>query len=66
MPFIMEPDVAVKPREVMPERALTLPAVYYTDEAYFRREMERLFGRMWVSAGRLEEIEPPGQFVAAP
>ena len=63
MPFVMESDVAVKPREVMPEGARTLPAAYYTDETYFRREMERLFARMWVYAGRVEEIEKPGHFV---
>ena len=42
--FDMEPDVAVKPREVMPQGARTLPAAYYTDTTYFRREMERLRG----------------------
>ena len=59
----METDVVVKPRDVMPEGARTLPAAYYTDETYFRREMERLFGRMWVSAGRVEQVERPGQFI---
>ena len=56
-------DLVVKPRDVMPEGARTLPAAYYTDAAYFRREMERLFARMWVYAGRVEEVEKPGQFV---
>ena len=59
----MDPDVVVKPRDVMPHGARTLPAAYYTDETYFRREMDRLFGRMWVYAGRVEEVERPGQFV---
>jgi Rieske 2Fe-2S family protein len=59
----METDVVVKPRDVMPEGARTLPAVYYTDDAYFRREMERLFARMWVSAGRVEQVERPGKFI---
>jgi Rieske 2Fe-2S family protein len=59
----MDTDVVVKPRQAMPEGARTLPAPYYTDETYFRREMERLFGRMWVYAGRTEEIQKPGQFV---
>ena len=53
----METDVVVKPRDVMPEGARTLPAVYYTDDTYFRREMERLFARMWVYAGRVEQVE---------
>jgi Rieske 2Fe-2S family protein len=59
----MDTDVDVKPREVMPHGARTLPAAYYTDETYFRREMDRLFGRLWVYAGRVEEVEQPGQFV---
>jgi Rieske 2Fe-2S family protein len=54
--------VVVKPREVMPETARTLPAAYYVDRAYFDREMERLFARMWVVAGREEQVERPGQF----
>ena len=59
----MDTDLVVKPRDVMPEGARTLPAAYYTDATYFRREMERLFARMWVYAGRVEEVEKPGQFV---
>ena len=56
-------DVVVKPRDVMPHGATTLPARYYTDPEYFRREMEGLFGRMWICAGRREQIEPAGRFV---
>jgi glycine betaine catabolism A len=59
----MDIDLVVKPRDVMPEDARTLPAAYYTDATYFRREMERLFARMWVYAGRVQEVEKPGQFV---
>ena len=59
----METDVVVKARDVMPEGARTLPAAYYTDETYFRREMERLFARMWVSAGRVEQVGRPGQYI---
>jgi glycine betaine catabolism A len=56
------PDVVVKPRDVMPAGAMTLPACYYIDPAYFEREMERLFRRMWICAGREEQVERPGQF----
>ncbi|HET7617600.1 MAG TPA: aromatic ring-hydroxylating dioxygenase subunit alpha [Vicinamibacterales bacterium] len=60
----MEPaEVVVKPRDVMPEQARTLPARYYTDPALFRAEMDGLFGRMWVHAGRSEETAAPGQFM---
>jgi Rieske 2Fe-2S family protein len=58
-----DPDVIVKPRAVMPAGAMTLAAPYYVDERYFAREMDQLFRRMWVCAGRLEEIEQPGRFV---
>jgi glycine betaine catabolism A len=59
----MESDVVVKPREVMPRGASTLPARYYTDERYFRRELESLFASMWICAGRVEQVEKPGQFI---
>jgi len=55
-------DLNVKPREVMPAGALTLPAKYYVEVDYFTREMERLFGGMWICAGRTEQIERTGQF----
>ena len=59
----METDLVVKPRDVMPQGASTLPAAFYTDDAYFQREMDRLFARMWVCAGRTEQVEKPGQFI---
>ena len=58
-----DPDVVVKPRDVMPAGASTLPAAFYIDAAYFERELEALFRAMWICAGRAEEIERPGQFV---
>ena len=59
----METDLVVKPRDVMPQGATTLPAPFYTDEAYFRREMELLYAHMWVCVGRTEHVEKPGQFI---
>jgi len=56
-------DIVVKPRDVMPPDARTLPAWFYVDQACFAREIEALFRRMWICAGRFEEIERPGQFV---
>jgi Rieske 2Fe-2S family protein len=55
-------DVVVKPRDAMPVGATTLPAEYYVDSVYFKREMETLFAKMWISAGRTEQIGRPGQF----
>jgi Rieske 2Fe-2S family protein len=54
--------IAAKPRDVMPATALTLPAPYYVDRACFDREMERLFARMWICAGRVEQVEREGSF----
>ena len=59
----MEPDVVVKPRAAMPQGANTLPAAFYTDDAYYRREMEGLFASMWICAGRVEQVQQPGQFI---
>jgi len=58
----VEPLSPIKPRDVMPVEARTLPAEYYVDAEYFRREMELLFGRMWVCAGRTGQVDRPGQF----
>ncbi len=55
--------IVVKPREVMPEGASTLPAPFYTDAAYFAREIDALFRTMWFCAGRVEEVARPGQYV---
>lgn len=55
-------DIVVKPRDVMPQGATTLPAAYYVDADYFTREMTALFGRMWICAGRAEQVERPGNF----
>jgi len=54
--------VIIKPREVMPETAFTLPARYYTDDALFRRELDGLFATMWCYAGRSQEAASPGQY----
>ena len=57
-----EAAVSVKPREVMPEGARTLPARYYADPALFQSELDGLFGAMWFYAGRSEEAARPGQY----
>jgi Rieske 2Fe-2S family protein len=55
--------IVVKPRDVMPDGARTLPAPFYTDAEYFNRELDALFRTMWICAGRADEIARPGQFV---
>ena len=56
-------DVVVKPRDVMPEGAKTLPAAFYVSREYFDRELDALFRGMWICAGRAEEVAGAGQFV---
>jgi Rieske 2Fe-2S family protein len=60
---MQEADIIVKPRDVMPQGALTLPARFYVDRRYFERELDLLFRTMWFCAGREEEIATAGQFV---
>jgi len=41
----------------------TLPARAYTDEAWFATEMDRVFARMWLAAGRAAELDAAGAFL---
>jgi Rieske 2Fe-2S family protein len=50
-------------RPRLPAGVLTLPARYYTDPDHFAREMERIHFRMWLGAGRAEELAKPGRYV---
>jgi choline monooxygenase len=43
----------------------TLPYEWYTDATVLRLEQERLFGRSWQYAARLEQVAEPGQLTAA-
>ena len=42
--------------------ARTLPQVYYTSEAIFRREMEHIFSDRWLFAGHVSQVAEPGDF----
>ncbi len=53
---------AYDPRKPL-EKASTIPAPWYTDEALYRLERERVFGRTWQFAGRLDQLASPGDFV---
>ena len=55
-------DVVIKPRDPMPATARTLPAEFYVARGRFDREMQQLFARMWLAAGRVEQVEPAGRF----
>jgi Rieske 2Fe-2S family protein len=41
----------------------TLPARAYVDPSWFDDEMERIFARMWLAAGRAEDLSAPGRFL---
>ena len=41
----------------------TLPAAAYMDPQWFANEMERVFARMWLAAGRAPELDQPGAFI---
>jgi glycine betaine catabolism A len=40
-----------------------LPAKYYTDPSWFKRETEYFFADKWVCIGREEEVRNPGDYV---
>ena len=60
---MQDTDVVIKPRDVMPPSAFTLPAPFYVSAEYFERELEAFFRRMWICAGRADEVSEPGRFV---
>ena len=46
-----------------PGARTTLDSGAYTDPAWFGTEMERIYTRMWLAAGRAAELDAPGAFV---
>jgi Rieske 2Fe-2S family protein len=48
------------------ERALSLPARAYYDDAVFAHEREAIFDRAWLSAGREEDLAHPGSWLRVP
>ncbi|NLU68369.1 aromatic ring-hydroxylating dioxygenase subunit alpha [Streptomyces sp. HNM0574] len=45
-----------------PSLIATLPGDTYTDAAFFAREQQHLFERMWFCAVRADELDKPGRF----
>jgi phenylpropionate dioxygenase-like ring-hydroxylating dioxygenase large terminal subunit len=43
-------------------RATTLPAQAFTSPALYEREVERLFSREWLCAGRADQVPKPGDY----
>jgi Rieske 2Fe-2S family protein len=48
-----------------PELLTTLPGAYYYDPAIYAREQARIFGELWVCAGRADDIPAPGDYATA-
>src|SRR5579872_4273706 len=44
--------------------AETLPPWCYTSEAFYRREVERIFHKVWNFIGAADQIAEPGDYVA--
>jgi glycine betaine catabolism A len=52
----------IKPRNVLPADAFTLPARYYLDAGVYAKELDRFFLSMWVCAGRSAELAQAGDY----
>jgi Rieske 2Fe-2S family protein len=48
--------------ELAVSEAMTLPQRYYTDPAWFQREMEAIHFDMWLCAGRTSQIPEAGDY----
>jgi phenylpropionate dioxygenase-like ring-hydroxylating dioxygenase large terminal subunit len=57
--------MVAKHRPPLPHSAFTLPARYYTDPVVFDRERELIHRKMWVCAGRLEDLPATGSYLTA-
>src|SRR5207245_8587710 len=53
----------VKPTEAYRQGQRTLLREYYTAPEIYGEEMERIFCRRWLCAGRAAELADPGDFV---
>jgi choline monooxygenase len=51
-------------RDLPLDRALTIPAPWYTDDRILDRERRTVFPRSWQRAARAEQVARPGQFAA--
>jgi choline monooxygenase len=47
------------------EQALTIPALWYADAAFYQLEMQSVFARSWQMVGRVEQVSKPGQYVTS-
>lgn len=59
--LLFDPATYAAQRKPLLEAA-TLPPECYTDDAFFEREIERIFMRNWQFVGRVEQVAQAGQF----
>jgi nitrite reductase/ring-hydroxylating ferredoxin subunit len=45
------------------EEAKALPAAFYTSEAIYELEVDRIWRRSWIHVGRVEELANPGDYI---
>ena len=45
--------------------ASTMPVWTYTSEEFYKREVERIFMKVWNFLGRVEQVPGPGDYFAA-
>jgi len=58
-------EAAIFRGHALPGQVRTLPRTYYTSEAVYREEADRIFGRRWMGAGRAEQIAEAGSYFLA-
>ena len=58
-----KPDGVVETAEDL-EQCVTFPVDAYISEDYARAERDRLWRRVWLQAGRVEDIPAPGDFLS--
>jgi Rieske 2Fe-2S family protein len=56
---------AVYRGHALPGQVRTLPQAYYTSEALYAEEADRIFARRWVCVGRAETLAAPGDYFLA-
>ena len=59
---MLKQDVTVSPTGPLAE-AVGLPASFYTSEHVWKAEREEVFDRLWLPAGREEEVAESGDFM---
>jgi choline monooxygenase len=60
----LEDIIAAYRRDAPLSEATTIPSAWYTDPRIMELERQTVFSRSWQVAGRVEQLQRPGQFVS--